>query len=150
MSHIKGLIAGVIGFLIGFGIASIFGLATNALISIGYIFGLTGWLLGVGVWDHWARGWFGLENKPLPTLASHGVKRYFAFSGDHKVIGVQYLVTFVTLFLLAGLFAMMIRLDLMRPGLQFLTPPTYNIVMSWHCIVMITVAVSALIGGLGN
>ncbi len=150
MSLIKGLIFGIVGFLIGAGVAMPFGLHTDAVITIGYTFALTFWLLGAGVWDHWARGWLGMENKPLPSLASHGVKRYFAFSGDHKVIGIQYLVTMVILFLLAGLMAMLIRIELMSPGEDIMDPNVYNTVMSWHGIVMVAVAVAALLGGFGN
>ena len=150
MALIKGLIAGIVGFLIGAGLAMLLGLNTDAIITIGYAIGLVFWLLGVGIWDHWARGWLGLENKPLPTQASHGVKRYFAFCGDHKVIGVQYLVTMFLLFLLAGLMGILIRIELMNPGVDIMGSGVYNTVMSWHGIVMIAVAVAALLGGFGN
>ncbi|MFQ5611720.1 MAG: cbb3-type cytochrome c oxidase subunit I [Anaerolineae bacterium] len=150
MALIKALIFGIVGFLIGAGITMPFGASSNVVISVGYLLGLVGWLLGVGVWDHWARGWLGLENKPLPTQASHGARRYFAFCGDHKVIGVQYLVTMLVLFLLAGLMSVLIRIELMNPGQDLMGPGTYNTVMSWHGIVMIAVAVAALLGGFGN
>jgi hypothetical protein len=26
---------------------------------VGYIFGLLGWLLGIGVWERWSREWLG-------------------------------------------------------------------------------------------
>ncbi len=151
MSWIKGLIFGIVGFVIGSGLMLLVGqpLASEPMVAVGYIFFLVAWLLGVGVWDHWARGWFGLENKPTPTFKSHGVARYFAFSTDHKVIGVQYLVTFVALLLLAGALAMVIRLQLLQPT-GILDPQTYNTVMSMHGIIMIAVAVAAVIGSLGN
>ncbi|MFQ5419277.1 MAG: cbb3-type cytochrome c oxidase subunit I [Anaerolineae bacterium] len=123
---------------------------SDTAVTVGYLFGLTGWLLGAGVWDHWARGWFGKENKPTPAQESDGWKRYFMFSVDHKVIGIQYLVTFVVLFLLAGLFAMTFRAELMQSGRDFLGPRAYNSVMSFHGIVMIAVAVASVIGGFGN
>jgi len=150
MALIKALVFGIVGAAIGGGVSTALGWNQNAVITIGYVFGLIGWLLGIGVWDHWARGWFGLENKPTPTKESHGVGRYFAFCTDHKVIGVQYLVTFIALFLLAGLFAMVIRIELMNPGRDIMDLNTYNTVMSWHGIVMIAVAVAVIIGGLGN
>lgn len=150
MALIKALIFGIVGTAIGGGVSLTLGLNPNAVITIGYALGLIGWLLGIGVWDHWARGWLGLENKPTPTQKSHGVRRYFAFCTDHKVIGVQYLVTFVAVFLLAGLMAMLIRTELMHPGRDIMDLNTYNTVMSWHGIVMIATAVAITIGGLGN
>ncbi len=153
MSWIKGLVFGAIGFVVGDAlIVWLTGrpAGSDTAVFVGYLVGYLGWLLGVGVWDHWVRGWFGLENKPTPTQESHGWKRYFLFSTDHKVIGVQYLVTFVILFLLAGAFAMVFRYELMRPGRDLLNPRQYNTVMSTHGIFMIAVAVTAIIGAFGN
>jgi cytochrome c oxidase subunit 1 len=152
MSWIKGLIFGAIGFVVGAGLMAVFGhsFMSDPAVAVGYVFFLIGWLLGAGVWDHWARSWFGLENRPTPTQQSHGQARYARFSTDHKVIGIQYLVTFVILFLLAGLFALAFRYELMWPGRDLLPPKAYNTFMSTHGILMITVAVAALIGGFGN
>ncbi len=152
MSWIKGLIFGIVGFVVGGGLMVALGqpLLSEATITVGYLVFLIGWLLGAGVWDHWARGWLGLENKPAPTQKSHGVGRYFAYSTDHKVIGVQYLITFVALFLVAGLLAVLVRIELMYPGRTIMGPQTYNTVMTMHGIVMIAVSVAVLIGGLGN
>src|SRR3990172_5681368 len=66
------------------------------------------------------------------------------------LIGVQYLVTFVVLFLLAGLFAMLIRIQLLSPEDPVLSEGTYNRVMSLHGIIMIAVAVASVVGGFGN
>ncbi|MBI5712058.1 MAG: cbb3-type cytochrome c oxidase subunit I [Chloroflexi bacterium] len=152
MSWIKGLVFGLIGFGAGIGVMVLLGkpLSSDVTITVAYIVALGCWLLGVGVWDHWARGWFGLENKPAPTLKSHGVRRYFMFSTDHKVIGIQYLVTFMLLFFTAGTLAVLLRIELMMPGQTLFTPEVYNTVMSMHGIVMVAVAVATLIGGLGN
>lgn len=151
MSWIKGLIWGIVGFVIGGGLMLLVGqpLGSEPMVTVGYIFFLIGWLLGAGVWDHWARGWLGLENKPTPTQKSHGIGRFFAFSTDHKVIGIQYLVTFTALLLLAGALAMVIRIQLYGPNGP-LDPQTYNTVMSMHGIIMIAVAVAAILGSLGN
>lgn len=95
---LKGILWAVIGFTGGAGLLTLVRLALGMslwdlepAISVGYIFGLTGWLLGVGVWDYWARAWFGL---PLKKFEANGLSRYFSFNLDHKVIGLQYLAVF--------------------------------------------------------
>lgn len=151
---IKGLSWGAVGFLIGLSslllARFLLGLelqAAEPMIVVGYVFGLVGWLLGVGVWDYWACEWFDL---PLKKYETTDWQRYFAFDTDHKVIGVQYLVTFLALFLLAGLLAMVMRLELMQPGRDFFNSASYNNVMSLHGTIMIFVAVAATVGALGN
>lgn len=152
MSWIKGILFGIAGFVVGDGIMVLSGnnAGSDLAVFVGYLFFFVAWLLGVGVWDHWARGWFGLENKPAPTIKSHGWKRYFMFSTDHKVIGVQYLVTFLFIFLLAGLFAMFFRYELLSPGITWLEPLQYNTFMTTHGFLMIGVAVATIIGTFGN
>ena len=152
MTWIKGIVTGVVFFIIG-----VFGMrlagqpvAAEGTITVGYLFFLIGWLLGVGVWSYWALGWLGLDNKTPPTQASHGVSRYFGFSTDHKVIGIQYTVTFIVLFLLGGLLAMVMRMQLMQSGGKLMSGGVYNTLMSMHGIIMVAVAVAILSGGLGN
>ena len=80
----------------------------------------------------------------------HGVARYFSFDVDHKVVGVQYTAAAVIIFLVGGVLALIMRLELARHGLQFLTPEQYITVMSLHGITMVVVALIATAGGLGN
>lgn len=150
----RGLLWAVIGFAVG---ASLVGIGRGLTgrppwslelsFSVGYVFALIGWLMGVGLWERWGREWFGLPTKEIETA---DWRRYLRFCTDHKVIGIQYLVTFVLLFLGAGLLAMVIRIQLLNPVHPLLDPGTYNRVMSMHGIIMIAVAVASLIGGFGN
>ncbi|MBZ0294883.1 MAG: cbb3-type cytochrome c oxidase subunit I [Anaerolineae bacterium] len=151
---VKGLVGGAIAFLIGAGlvalIRSLTGVpawSTEQAITVGWLFALIGWLLGVGIWDYWAREWV---NLPLRENNAVGLARYFTFNTDHKVVGVQYLITFVFLFLLAGLLAMVLRLELMQSGRDFLNGAEYNNVMSLHGTIMIFVGVAATVGAFGN
>ncbi len=56
---------------------------------------------------------------------------------DHKRIAVMYLIAISTFFLFAVSLGVMIRLELLRPGTQFLDGPTYNRVLTLHGITMI-------------
>ena len=150
----KGLLGIIIGAIIGVAVLAvirlIFGLSPFALEAsavMGYVGGLSGWLLGVGVWDYWAREWIGKEPKPYTTK---GWRRYFDFDTDHKVIGIQYGVTLMALFLIAGLLAMIMRYELMRPGRDILNGAAFNNIMSLHGTTMVFVAVATIMGAFGN
>src|SRR4030067_1860331 len=56
---------------------------------------------------------------------------------DHKRIGVLYLVSILTAFLLGGIFAVMIRLELLTPGRDIMGPQTYNQIFTLHGAIMI-------------
>jgi cytochrome c oxidase subunit 1 len=149
----KGLLGAALGFAVGAGIAAAGRLlagddawSLELNFAVGYVFALVGWLAGVGLWERWALEWFGQKTASGPK----GWQRYFTFTTDHKVIGVQYLVTFLLLFLVSGLFAMLMRLHLLSPEGELLGEDGYNRIMSLHGIIMIAVAVAALIGGFGN
>ena len=150
---LRGLIGGGLGFTLGAGLAvlgrSLAGHSAWELeqcFVAGYPFALAGWILGVGVWSRWAREWFGRQT----SGETAGWHRYLAFTTDHKVIGTQYLVTFLVLFLLAGFMAMLIRLQLLEPVEPVFSEGEYNRIMSMHGIIMVAVAVAAVIGGFGN
>ena len=68
--------------------------------ALDWFLGTKPWLMGVGMWRTWSKEWFGL--KFIVHDNSGGWKKYFRFSTDHKVVGIQYLVTLVVVFLLAG------------------------------------------------
>ncbi len=151
---IRGIIWGIVAFLVGAVLTAIvraaMGLAPwvfGPVFTVGYFFGFTGWLLGVGVWDTWLREYLGMEPRPFKA---EGWRRYFGFNTDHKVIGIQYGVTFVFMFLAAGLLAMLMRFELMRPGRDIMDFAEYNRIMSLHGFMMILVAVTAVPGMFGN
>lgn len=147
---LRGLVLGGMAYVLG---AALVVLARGGsmndeiAVTIGFVTGLGGWLVGVGAAGAWGRDWLGHSDRESPPRGWH---RYLAFTTDHKVIGVQYLVTFVIVFLLAGVFAMLIRAQLLAPGGHVLSPARYNEIMSLHGILMIAVAVAAVLGGFGN
>ena len=64
-------------------------------------------------------------------------KRYFSFSTDHKVIGIQYLVTAFIFFLVGGIFAMVIRGELMTPESDLVDRTVYNGMFTMHGTIML-------------
>ncbi|WP_375513945.1 cytochrome c oxidase subunit I [uncultured Nostoc sp.] len=64
-------------------------------------------------------------------------KQYFSFSTDHKVIGIQYIVTAFILFLVGGLFAMIIRGELITPESDLVDRSVYNAMFTMHGTVML-------------
>src|SRR3954462_13694974 len=55
---------------------------------------------------------------------------------DHKTIGLMYLATSFAFFIAGGLMALLMRGELARPGLQFLSPEQYNQLFTMHGTVM--------------
>ncbi|WP_408651512.1 cytochrome c oxidase subunit I [Jatrophihabitans sp.] len=56
---------------------------------------------------------------------------------DHKLIGRMYMVTSFAFFLLGGLMALVMRAELARPGMQFLTAEQYNQLFTMHGTIML-------------
>jgi len=63
--------------------------------------------------------------------------RSWLLTTDHKRIGLLYLGTITLFFFLGGLFAVLIRLELLTPQGDLLQPETYNKMFTLHGIVMI-------------
>ena len=62
---------------------------------------------------------------------------YFTFSTDHKVIGVQYLVTAFFFYLVGGALAEVMRTELATPDPDFVQPEFYNQLMTMHGSIML-------------
>src|SRR3954447_15069634 len=66
----------------------------------------------------------------------HGLASWL-LTRDHKRIALLYLVSITAFFILGGLFAFMIRLELLTPAGDLMTSETYNKMFSMHGIVMV-------------
>lgn len=62
---------------------------------------------------------------------------YFTFNTDHKVIGIQYLVTSFLFYFIGGAFAEAMRTELATPNPDFLSPELYNQMFTLHGTIMI-------------
>ena len=73
------------------------------------------------------------------------------FTLDHKRIGVMYLFGVLVSFLVGGLFALIVRTELIAPGATIIEPETYNLFFTLHGAVMVfLVIIPSIPGSLGN
>lgn len=77
-------------------------------------------------------------------------KTYFTFSTDHKVIGIQYLVTSFIFFLIGGIFAMILRGELVTPESDLIDRTVYNGMFTMHGTVMLFLWTFPSLVGLAN
>ena len=78
-----------------------------------------------------------------------GIKRWLNTT-NHKDLGIMYLTFSFAMFLLGGFFAMLIRAELMFPGLQLLDPDFFNQMTTLHGLIMVFGAVMPAFVGLAN
>jgi cytochrome c oxidase subunit 1 len=74
----------------------------------------------------------------------------WATTTDHKKIGSLYIVTSFTFFLIGGVMALIMRLELARPGMQILTEDQYNQLFTMHGTVMLLLFATPLFVGFAN
>ncbi|WP_083251101.1 cytochrome c oxidase subunit I [Acidihalobacter yilgarnensis] len=147
----RGVLWAGIGYMIGTLIVALIehgSLASPRELTAGYIFGLIGWFMGVGVWEGWVKPSFGGEE----TWINKGVGRYFRFGTEAKATAHRYTIFAIVTFFIAGMLAMAIRIDLLSPhGMFFANKQQYNEAFSIHgTLMLLAVAALALMGGVGN
>lgn len=113
-----------------------------------------GFMAGIGAFNgpiNWLRG-RDLTHQDELFLAGkdQGISRYFRFTTDHKVVGIQYLVITMVLFAVGGTLAMLIRTDLISPHSGFLNPQAYNAIVGMHGLIMIIATIIMVTGPFGN
>ena len=69
---------------------------------------------------------------------------------DHKRIGHLYLITTFVWFLFGGLLALIMRAELARPGLQFVSVEQYNQLFTMHGTIMLLMFATPLFVGFAN
>ena len=69
---------------------------------------------------------------------------------DHKKIGIMYLYTVLAFFLLGGVEALLLRIQLGAPDNTFLSPEKYNQIFTMHGTTMIFLVVVPLWAGFAN
>lgn len=113
-----------------------------------------GFMIGIGAFNGPFRWLLGkdLDDADLLFMAGkdQGVWRYFRFTTDHKVVGIQYLIITMVLLGSGGTIAMLIRTNLMTPDSTFLGPTMYNTFVGLHGIIMIIATIVMVTGPFGN
>ncbi len=155
-SVVSGIILGVIG-------AVVCGLVVGALVQdnqdAAVVAAYTGWtiffFIGIGAFNGvWKWGFARRDPTHAEELQlagqDQGLWRYFRFTTDHKVVGMQYLATVLLLFFIGSMGAFMIRLEQSVPGAIFFDPSTYNTIVGMHGIIMIVSAIIMISGPFGN
>ncbi len=156
-----------LGFVIGIGVAILLTwlirasgghlkfhhyLDGTAWVTVALISAPIGWLAGFGVFDYWLRWAVGKPTIPDDHSAhgAHSWRDYFKVNTDHKVIGVQYVVTSFFFLLVGGMLAMLMRAELAQPGANFVDANTYNSLFSVHASILIFFFVIPVFAGLAN
>jgi cytochrome c oxidase subunit 1 len=146
-SYAKGLAGQALFTLIGIAIMNLIRsamgleaeLLTEPSLVFGVLLGVIGFLLFAGVLTDWIKWMLGRET-PLhhgPPPGKPEWARYLHVDVNHKVIGIQYGITAVLVLLIGGVLAILFRIELAQPGLQYLEPHQYNTYFSAHGIIMI-------------
>jgi cytochrome c oxidase subunit 1 len=109
-------------------------------------------LVGIGCFDYWFYWAAGRPTRPEDHSGhgAHSWKDYFRVNTDHKVIGVQYVVTSFFFLFVGGLLAMLMRAELAAPGRQFVDANTFNGLFSVHASLLIFLFVIPVFAGLAN
>jgi cytochrome c oxidase subunit I len=94
--------------------------------------------------------------KPLPQVSAHEARREgtgwtsWITTTDHKRIGIMYLVLTFAFFILGGVEALMMRLQLSTADNTLLTPQTYNELFTMHGSTMVFLFIVPFWAGLAN
>ena len=76
------------------------------------------------------------ESESNYLKAGYGLKSWL-LTTDHKRIGILYLIMISVFFMIGGLFAVLIRLELLTPPGDLVSSDTYNKLFTLHGLVMI-------------
>ncbi|HEX5201796.1 MAG TPA: cytochrome c oxidase subunit I [Actinoplanes sp.] len=93
-----------------------------------------------------------IVSRPSPAAVAAKGSRFSAVlrTTDHKVIGLMYLTTSFVFFIIGGLMAMLMRGELARPGMQFLSPEQYNQLFTMHGTIMLLLFATPIVFAFAN
>src|SRR5689334_25403805 len=87
---------------------------------------------------------------PAPSAARSGLLTWL-MTTDHKKIGILYIATTFVFFLVGGLLALMVRIQLALPESPPLSAELYNEIFTIHASIMLFLYIIPILsGGFGN
>jgi cytochrome c oxidase subunit I len=97
------------------------------------------------------------HSSPHEAPAHHSFKKGlwpwlsgWLFTTNHKDIGTLYLLMSLVMLFIGGSMALLIRLELFKPGLQFFDPNFYNVLVTVHGLIMVFGVIMPAFVGLAN
>ena len=165
-SIVTGLVSGIVLAVVTYAIGSHFfvpwgtqnadftQVGLNALIAATYFAWVIGFMAGIGALAgpiRWALG-HDLTHDDAEYMAGKGQGkwRYWKYTTDHKVVGIQYLVMSMVLLGFGGFLAMLSRTELGATWTEVFDPNFYNSIIGTHGIVMIIALIIVVTGPFGN
>ena len=91
-----------------------------------------------------------VPSRPAVRATKGSVLLGYLRTTDHKQIGILYLVTSMAFFMIGGAMAMLIRTELARPNLQFLSSEQYNQLFTMHGTIMLLLYATPILFGFAN
>ncbi|RNL81920.1 aa3-type cytochrome oxidase subunit I [Halostreptopolyspora alba] len=89
--------------------------------------------------------------QPAPASTTKGsIVVSWLSATDHKIVGHLYLITAFGFFIAGGVMAMLIRAELLWPGLQVVTLQEYNQLFTMHGTIMLLLFATPLFAGFAN
>ncbi|HEY0429606.1 MAG TPA: cbb3-type cytochrome c oxidase subunit I [Pyrinomonadaceae bacterium] len=79
----------------------------------------------------------GNVEKPVNYLTNGYSLKSWLLTKDHKRIAIMYLLSVSAFFMMGGIYAMLIRLELLTPASDLLESGTYNRVFTQHGVIMV-------------
>jgi cytochrome c oxidase subunit I len=98
----------------------------------------------------------GTTPAPRPEIVTHGLKTpprgwlVWLTTTDHKKIGILYLFATFLFFILGGVEALIMRLQLAQPSGTLVDPETYNGLVTIHGTTMVFLFIVPVLAGFGN
>jgi cytochrome c oxidase subunit 1 len=151
---VTGIVGAFIGWIVSHALLQGSNWGTDMVVTVTLMSWAIFFLIGMGAFNAPFRWMLGHDPDREDELYAAGVgqgwKRYFKFCTDHKVVGTQYFVLVMVLFFVGGTLAMMIRTQLLTPHSGFLSPQTYNAIVTVHGMVMIIATIVMVSGPFAN
>lgn len=92
-----------------------------------------------------------VHDVPRSASRPRGLAKFFVWSIDHKVIGIQYIAVSLLFFLVGGTLAELIRIELFTPTASLMVDGgAYNTLFTMHGTIMIFLFVVPILAGFGN